>query len=124
MPMRPKQPCRNPTCGTLVDRGYCPAHTKAMRREVDSRPERVASRLFYRTKAWREARAAYLREHPVCEICDQQPSAMVDHKQTRRERPDLELNPGNFQAACWSCHSEVTAREDGGFGNHRWRSTA
>lgn len=77
----------------------------------------MASDPFYRSLAWREARAAYIRTHPTCEVptCSK-PAKHVDHKRARRAG-GASLDPANFMALCHSHHSEKTARRDGGFGH-------
>ena len=63
MPYRPKKPCRHPGCANLTDGRYCEEH-------ISCHPEvtRSASKRGYGSK-WRTSCKAYLREHPLCEIC-------------------------------------------------------
>lgn len=72
---------------------------------------------FYSTKAWRDARAAYIRDNPACGTmgCGK-PTAQVDHRVSRR-RGGAPLDPANFRGLCAACHASKTARIDGGFGN-------
>lgn len=69
---------------------------------------------FKSRKPWRVTRAAYLREHPLCERCKaggrHVGATVVHHKVDRRERLDLALEPDNLEALCVSCHNAETAR--------------
>jgi 5-methylcytosine-specific restriction protein A len=71
---------------------------------------------FYSSKAWREARASWLADHPLCVDClaDKQlvAATVVDHI--------VEINAGgamldaaNFQSLCHTCHSKKTRRDGG-----------
>ena len=73
---------------------------------------------FYTTPEWRALRATVLQQRPVCEVpgCGRK-AKHVDHRMTRRQRPDLALAPSNMMALCWGCHSRKTTAADGGFGN-------
>lgn len=75
---------------------------------------------FYTSTVWRELRASVLRQRPVCEVagCGKRASH-VDHRQTRRVRPDLALVVSNLSALCHGHHSSKTAQSDGGFGHKR-----
>src|SRR3546814_12619041 len=74
---------------------------------------------FYWSHEWRTFRASILRERPRCQApgC---PSASkhVDHIISRR-RGGAPFDRRNVQALCASCHSRLTAKYDGGFGNQR-----
>jgi len=67
---------------------------------------------FYRSQAWRKARAAFLATHPVCSVpgCDAR-ATDVDHVRTIRSGGDA-LDPAGFQAYCHPHHSQKTARTD------------
>lgn len=69
---------------------------------VVNRTDQVAARGFYQTPAWRKLRAAHLAKHPRCAFCGR-PGRTVDHKQRRRDRPDLALDPRNLQTLCDTC---------------------
>lgn len=64
-------------------------------------------RLFYNSKIWRNLRARFLKQHPVCR-CGV-PATQVDHKRSVREDWNLRLALENLQALCQSCHSRKTA---------------
>ena len=120
VPTRPLRPCRQQGCPALVSSGYCPAHIRTAYSSDHQRRARAdeakgADRQFYSSPAWRRVRAIVLRDQPACQ-CGQ-PSTEVDHKISRRERPDLALVRSNLEAKCKTCHSRRTATEHGGFGN-------
>jgi 5-methylcytosine-specific restriction protein A len=101
----------------------CEAHTKALRKDVDARRGKTAERGY--GGAWRAARAAYLRAHPLCECdeCARQgrllPSVVVDHIRPHRGDMGLFWDRDNWQALSKPCHDRKTATHDGGFGNAR-----
>lgn len=74
--------------------------------------------VFYSSRPWQRLRGMKLRATPVCEIpgCDRI-AQHVDHRTSRRQAPDLELDPGNLVSLCKPHHSSKTARRDGGFGH-------
>lgn len=120
MPMRPKTICKHPGCGKLIDApGYCEPHTKQRTREVDSRRGTAKERGY--TYRWRQARAAFLAECPLCRECEKAgrltAATVVDHVVPHKGNDTLFWERGNWQPLCASCHSVKTATEDGGFGN-------
>ncbi|MGH9419661.1 MAG: HNH endonuclease [Thermoanaerobaculia bacterium] len=121
MPFRPKKPCRQPGCGSLVDYGYCDLHKCQLRPELDPRP--TAAARGYSSK-WQRARAAFLLHHPLCEMeCAREgritAATVVDHTIPHRGDPKLFWDQNNWRSGCKTCHDRKTAREDGGFGNRR-----
>ena len=71
-----------------------------------------------RSTAWRDARSAFLAEHPACARCGA-PATVVDHTVPHRGDPVLFWDRRRWQALCASCHGRKTAAQDGGFGNPR-----
>jgi 5-methylcytosine-specific restriction endonuclease McrA len=74
---------------------------------------------FYRTNAWLTLRYRTLaRDRWRCTVCGTsvrtKGSSRVDHIIPRKERPGLELDPGNVRTLCVSCdnkrHSEKGGR--------------
>ena len=66
---------------------------------------------------WQQARAAFLREHPLCQCpdCDDGrrrvvPSDVVDHIQPHRGDPALFWDQSNWQAMAKRCHDRKTGR--------------
>lgn len=123
MPARPKSICRHPGCGKLTDGpGYCQAHLKTEQQrkaEHDARRGNASARGY--TWKWREARAAFLSEHPLCREHERRgelaAATVVDHIKPHRGDMALFWSRSNWQPLCAACHSAKTAREDGGFGN-------
>lgn len=116
------RPCRYPGCGALVASGFCARHRSAVRQEVDARRGSSSQRLY--GARWRQARAQFLREHPLCECSECRgrrvtASTVVDHIVPHRGDPLLFWDTTNWQAMAKTCHDRKTAREDGGFGNAR-----
>lgn len=120
MPARPKTICRHPGCGKLIDApGFCEPHAKQRTRETDSRRGTAKQRGY--THRWRQARAAFLSEFPLCRECEKAgrltAATVVDHVVPHKGSESLFWSRGNWQSLCASCHSVKTATEDGGFGN-------
>jgi 5-methylcytosine-specific restriction protein A len=69
---------------------------------------------------WRALRAAVLREHPTCVMCEaegvERPARMVDHIVSINVAPERRLDPSNLMPLCWPHHRAKTLRSDGGFG--------
>ncbi|MDO5531413.1 HNH endonuclease [Sutterella sp.] len=124
--------CRYPGCSNTVPYGekYCERHQAAGAQKERER-ERARWKLRQRKRGsstargygshWQRLRAAFLREHPLCEICKEAgrltPATDVDHIIPHRGDQALLWDRDNLQALCHECHSRKTAREDGGFGN-------
>jgi len=121
MPKRPLKPCSAPACGALVrGKRFCESHEHLAdqgKRQHDQRRESSAKRGYgYK---WQKARKAFLLDHPLCVVCQNQgrvtAATDVDHIVPHRGDQDLFWDKTNWQALCHSHHSEKTAREDGGF---------
>jgi len=56
---------------------------------------------------WQQARAEYLRAHPLCVRCRPRlvPATTVDHVEPHRGDERMFWDRGNWQALCSSCHS-------------------
>jgi len=123
MPQRPKRPCRHPGCPALVESSYCDKHKKQDARRYDQQRGSANKRGY--TYRWQRYRKYFLAHNPLCCECERQgmikPATDVDHIQAVSGPSDpLFWEPSNHQALCHSCHSEKTAKEDGGFGNGRY----
>lgn len=67
---------------------------------------------FYTTAAWRQFRAATLKQWPFCQVAGcTSPSSHVDHVISRR-RGGGDFDPANVRALCQSHHNANTARRD------------
>lgn len=115
MPSAPRRPCPTPGCRRLTHARRCEPCERARRQDVDARRGTAAER-GYGTE-WRRIRSRVLREEPVC-TCGE-PTTDVDHLVPLRAGGTNDR--ANLRARCHRCHSQKTAREDGGFGNRRRR---
>ena len=65
---------------------------------------------------WQQARAIYLREHPLCAYCKREGrttlATVVDHKIPHRGNDALFWDEGNWRGLCARCHSSTKAREE------------
>lgn len=72
---------------------------------------------YYNSRTWKYLRNAYIKQHPLCEMCLQNgivtPAEHVHHKNefmrgnTDRERWTLFTDETNLQALCKNCHIEI-----------------
>jgi len=65
---------------------------------------------------WRKARAAFLRDNPLCAYCQQEgrttAADLVDHIIPHRGDQALFWRRSNWQSLCSPCHSGRKAREE------------
>lgn len=133
MPSAPRKVCRKPGCGKLVENGaYCGQHQiqkevqqKAQVKKYDNERGTAASRGY--SSRWTRYSKKYREENPLCVRCKEKGilklGGHVDHIVPVKDKDDpLFWETSNHQTLCVSCHSEKTAKEDGGFGNPRIRS--
>ena len=75
----------------------------------------MTQKQFYKSRAWRRARDAYISERlavdgGICEVCQQEPGKIVHHKiwldDENCNDPNISLNPGNFKYECQTCHNK------------------
>ena len=76
----------------------------------------LTQKQFYKTKAWRLARAEYIARRKAidggtCEVCGQEPGTIVHHYRiwlddTNCNDPSISLNPNNFKLECQTCHNK------------------
>jgi 5-methylcytosine-specific restriction enzyme A len=65
---------------------------------------------------WQRARVRFLREHPLCAMCDAEnpprltPACIVDHKVPHRGDQDLFWDESNWQSLCTTCHNSHKQR--------------
>jgi len=68
------------------------------------------------TYAWQKARAAYLRKHPLCVMCDAEGitklAQVVDHKVAHRGDKALFWDSTNWQALCLHHHNSHAQQRD------------
>lgn len=119
MPYSSKRPCAHPGCTALVKFGYCDAHKPA---DVPVSEDRKAKMRLYGRAAWQRARRAQLAEFPWCARCLRAniwtPATDVHH--LTPHHGDLEIFIASpKESLCHSCHSIVTAEEQGGRGGKK-----
>lgn len=114
MPQKPLKPCGHPGCTELVRNGYCDQH----RREKEQRRGSAHERGY--TSRWQRARLSYLRQHPLCVMCQAEgrvtAATVVDHIIPHKGDQVLFWDVNNHQPLCKMHHDIKTATEDGGFG--------
>lgn len=75
----------------------------------DQRDDRRKAKAFYKSRAWRQLRAAILAAEPLCCDCTRlgRVTVAVDvhHVVERRDRPDLALDPANLEPLCKPHHN-------------------
>ena len=109
MPQKPGRPCRYPGCPGFCEQGqvYCKDHLALS-------GDRLRGGAVYRgyDRRWREARAAYLRRHPLCVYCQAEgkltPATVVDHVLPHRGDMKLFWDVNNWQALCKEHHDKKT----------------
>lgn len=121
MPLRAPTPCRHPGCGAvLTTPGYCDAHRAGQHRDYGRARRGFDTEIgFYQSAAWRAVRAAFLRAHPLCRLCEARgalvAATVVDHV-TPLKDGGARFDWGNLDALCVSHHNAKTARETAGRG--------
>ena len=116
MPRRAPTPCRKPGCAEVVaSPGFCDRHRGSQHQDYARARRGFDEELgFYRSAAWRSARAALLREEPLCRACRAggrlAPATVVDHVRPIKDG-GARFDPANLQPLCAPCHNRKTARE-------------
>ena len=103
------KPCKHPGCPKLTAGNFCKEHEKQRSREYEKYDRKPEDRKRYGSK-WRRIRNAYVKEHPVCEMC------LLEHRATPVEEVHhiYPLDHGgtndfiNLMSLCKSCHSRIT----------------
>ena len=71
---------------------------------------------LYKTRTWRQVRAAHLRRSPLCVKCEElglhTPGNTVDHVVPHRGDMALFTDPENLQTLCHSHHSKDKQLEE------------
>lgn len=98
------QPCKQPRCPELVERGFCTDHRGI------HRPKRVGSSV-YNSKRWKLLRRKKLAQDPICQECGSELATEVDHIVGIAERPDLAYAINNLRSLCKADHSAKTNAE-------------
>ena len=117
MPMKPKRPCSYSSCPNLTTERFCAEHTKKESQRYERYDRDPAKKKRY-GRSWRSIRDRQLAEHPLCEQCEKAgkitPAREVHHIKSLSQGGSHD--PANLMSLCTSCHSEITAREDGRWG--------
>jgi len=109
MPFKPLKPCACPGCPRLTAGRYCDEHQRTEGAKYYRYGRDPETRKRYDTR-WTRIRAAFLREHPLCEECAKA-GRMVPAREVHHVKP---LSDGgthdteNLMALCKSCHSAIT----------------
>jgi 5-methylcytosine-specific restriction endonuclease McrA len=114
MPTRARKICSVPRCPETIPGGgpsRCLAHRREVAREYETRrPDRTETMRFYRSAAWRKARAEALRRASgLCAGCGAR-AVDVDHIRALRAGGDP-LGQDNLIPLCHGCHSAKSAME-------------
>lgn len=116
MPVAAKRPCLTAGCRHYATKGaYCEEH-QAQRRTYDEHRGNSTQRGY--NSAWRKARDAFLRKHPLCVGCERQDrvvaAEVVDHVIPHKGDKELFWDRDNWQSLCKPCHDRKTRTEDMG----------
>ena len=111
MPVRAPRIC---SCGKLVPSGArCPCQV-ARKRETNRQHDRERGNSSQRgyDGTWERKAKTYLarRENRRCAVCGA-PATVVMHIHSIRARPDLRMDPTNWQPGCRKCNAIDAARE-------------
>jgi 5-methylcytosine-specific restriction enzyme A len=100
--------CAEPGCSTIVPRGRCAKHARALELE---RPHRAARRWYF-TARWRALRRQVLEADPLCVLCRvlglTTVAVDVDHKEPHNGDPITFWDPRNLQGLCKAHHVRKT----------------
>ncbi|WP_442861897.1 HNH endonuclease [Burkholderia sp. WTPI3] len=116
MPRGAPTPCRFPGCAAvLTTPGFCATHRGWTHRDYGRARRAFDAELgFYKSLAWQQCRAAYLRSHPLCLQCSSRgltvAARVVDHIVPIKDG-GARLDWVNLQSLCTSCHNRKTATE-------------
>ena len=117
MPKKPKSPCRYSGCAELTENPYCDKHTKFVTKHYN-KYQRDPNTYKRYSNRWRRIRQPYIKEHPVCELCERKNIL----KTVEEVHHIIPLSKGgthndeNLMSLCKSCHSKITATEGGCWG--------
>ena len=121
MPYKPARSCA--VCGALTTNKerFCDYHLKQRNQIIDANRGTPSERGY--DSRWTKARTMYLREHPLCVMCEREnmvvAAEVVDHIHPHHGDHLLMWDPDNWQSLCKRDHDIKTAKEDGAFGNVR-----
>ncbi|ENM2832909.1 hypothetical protein AB6Q85_003309 [Vibrio cholerae] len=101
--------CTFPTCKTVVRDG---SHRCINHRQAKRTQEAVDRSQFYKTTSWRKLSLLKRKEHPICELCNKELVADVDHwlELLLDTEQTYALDPRNLVSTCKSCHLQKSAK--------------
>lgn len=108
MPRKPKRPCSTTGCSNLTEGQYCDDHKLIERRRYDKYQWSKDVNKKY-SRAWKRIRDRYVREHPLCEMCEVDgrltPTDEVHHILPVSQGGTHDRN--NLMSLCKSCHNKI-----------------
>ena len=108
LPKRPKRPCSTPGCANLTDRRCCEEHRVVERRRYDKFERSPDVNKKY-GRAWKRIRDRYAREHPLCEMCEEN-GRLTSAEEVHHILP-ISLggthDKSNLMSLCKSCHNKI-----------------
>lgn len=115
MPYQPLRRCTEPGCNQRVKSGKCDQHKRQANAALTASRGTRTTRGY--SNRWGEYRLRYLKEHPLCVVCEQQgiytPAKIVDHIIPIEGDNDVLFWPAsNHQSLCVSHHSRKTTTQD------------
>jgi 5-methylcytosine-specific restriction protein A len=120
MPFAARKPCAKHGCAKTVGRKdrWCTEHRQEYQRssirERRADPAKRQRLAFYSSVEWRECRAAYLADHPLCEKCITLElivgATVVDHK-IEIKAGGAPLDWSNLQGLCTPHHNSKTGKD-------------
>lgn len=115
---KPLKPCRKSGCIALTSETYCAKHKKEYQASKEMERKTAHERGY--TSRWSKASKTYLMHNPWCVACLKdgryEAATETDHIIPHKGDAKLFWDKSNWQGLCHSCHSQKTAKEDGGFG--------
>ena len=110
VPSKPKRPCSHPGCPRLTHGRFCEEHAKQEAKRYEQYDRDPETRRRY-GRVWKRIRDAYVQQHPVCELC-QQDGRLVPTEEVHHKTPLAEGGTHareNLIALCKPCHAKIHA---------------
>lgn len=112
-PFKPKKPCSYHGCPKITSGRFCSDHEaldKKKQQEYDKERDQSEERQWIHSQRWRDARNAFLAEHPICMECERQGrdtvAYLVDHIIPHNGNYELFWDQSNWQSMCNPHHEE------------------
>lgn len=121
MPVAAPRPCTYPGCNEQADgrSSRCKKHQTVGRTQYEEDrkkydQERGSAHQRGYGARWRKAREGFLRNHPLCRMCEAQgrvtPATIVDHITPHKGDSTLFWSKDNWQPLCKPCHDRHKQR--------------